>query len=177
MREPQRLLTRLNPIAVDWQNSVRVTGDVLRAEDVAAGLAGLKQGPYLLTLYLWSGDTTVEHELYLLIFNEVKELAEKRNWKCKNDEVRLLLLIKMALLELKKIKNCNPCKGTGVKTHDVCSNCNGIGKRRRTQAEYARACGVKISNWKKCWDQKYSEVLLIIIDWENIGVEHLVSRL
>lgn len=177
MQEPQRLLARLNPITVDWNNSIRVTGEVLRAEDVAACLSGLERGPYLLALHLWAGDESIKLELYSLLFAEVKELATKLSWRCKNDYERLFLLIKMAMYELKKANICKFCKGTGVKLHNTCDECQGVGKKRRTQTEYAHSCGVKVSNWKKCWDSKYCQVMLILTDWEESGINHLLAKL
>ncbi len=177
MQEPQRLLARLNAVSVDWQDSIRVTGDVLRAEDIAAGLAGLERGPYLLSLYMWTGDSSVALELYGLLLIEAKRLAIKHNWRCKNSSVRLLSLIKMAMYEQTKVNICNPCKGTGVKQNQMCSSCNGIGNKRPSQTEYAGYCGVKVANWKKCWDDKYSHVLMILIDWEEVGISHLLRKL
>lgn len=177
MQEPQRLLARLNPITVDWKHSIRVTGEILKAEDVAACLAGLDRGPYLLALYLWSGDESVTLELYSLLFVEAKNLAVKYNWRCKNEFERLFALIKMAMHELKKVNICNLCKGTGVKLHNTCDACYGDGKKRRTQTEYARICGVKVPNWKKCWDYKYNQILMILIDWEELAINHMLSKL
>lgn len=177
MQEPQRLLTRLNPITVDWKNQTRETGEVLRAEDIAACLAGLERGPYLLSLYLWSGDATVWLELYSLLFVEVKQLAIENNWRCKTDYQRLFSLIKMAMYEMRKGNICKSCEGSGIKLQDKCSSCGGIGKKRKTKTEYAKYCGVKVSNWVKCWDYKYSQVMLILIDWEEQSVSHLLAKL
>lgn len=177
MHEPQRLLTRLNPITIDWQNAIAVTGEVLRAEDIAACLSGLAQGPYLLALYLWSGDVSVLGSLYALLLDETKLIAQQQNWQCKDNDTRLLALIKMALHEMKKVNICKPCKGTGIQLNATCYQCNGIGRRKRKYSEYAKHCGVKVSNWKKCWDVKYYQVQLILQDWEYKSMEHLLARL
>lgn len=177
MYEPQRLLSRLNPIAVDWKSNIATTGDVLRAEDIAACLAGLEQGPYLLVLYLWAGDSSVITELHGLLLSEIQTLAYEQKWKCKDDSIRLLALIQMALGEMKKINLCKPCHGTGVAFNQFCNVCNGTGHRRRKYSEYAKHCGVKVANWKKCWDEKYYQVQLVLQGWESMGVKHLLGRL
>lgn len=157
--------------------SSAITGEVLRAEDIAAGLAGLAQGPYLLVLYLWTGDTSVTTELYGLLLKETRMLANERSWKCKDNDIRLLALIKMALYEMKKTNLCKSCKGTGVQLNETCLVCNGAGHKRRKYSDYAKHCGVKIANWRKCWDDKYYQVQLILQDWEERGISHLLSKL
>lgn len=177
MREPQRLLSRLNAITVDWNNVGCVTGDVLRSEDIAACLAGLPRGPYLLLLYLWSGDKLAYDELLQHIFYEAQDIAEQHNWRCKSEPQRLFAMIKMALQELMVIKNCRACKGSGLKLTEPCKQCYGTGKRRISNAEYASRCGVKASNWVKCWEYKYKLIFSHITEWESIGMEHLLSKL
>lgn len=177
MQEPKRLLARLNPITVDWQNAIRVTGDVLRAEDIAAALSGMEKGPYRLCLYLWGGDASVQANLYELLLAEVKYLAGRENWKHKNDEMRLLTLVKMAMYEVTNANKCNSCKGTGFQNGNKCFDCNGKGKKRNTQSGYAKYCGVKVSNWKKCWEHKFYKVQILISEWEEIGILHLLNKL
>lgn len=177
MLEPQRLLSRLNPITVDWKNSIATTGEVLRAEDIAAALSGLEQGPYLLVRYVWSGDTSVITELYALILRQIQILANNQNWQCKKDAIRLLSLAKMALHEMQKANLCKPCHGSGVHLNEPCLTCSGTGTRRLKYTEYARYCGVKSSNWKKCWEHKYYQVQLILQEWEQKGMQHLLEKL
>jgi len=177
MHEPQRLLARFNPITVDWQNCIPVTGAVLRAEDIAAGLAGLARGPYLLMRYLWCQDKTDIAELHALLLNEVLQIAKNHNWACKGNMQRLTALMKMALYEFERENHCKPCKGTGVKTHQTCAQCNGKGKKRRSQAEYARLCGVKANNWQQKWAYKYHEIYLLVSEWNEIGMDHLLTKL
>lgn len=177
MIEPQRLLSRMNPVAVDWQNSIRVTGDVLRAEHVAACLAGLERGPYLLLRHLWCQDESNQRELYGILLVEIIHIADKHHWTCRNDFRQLARLIKMALSELKNAHICKPCQGTGVKANEKCLRCHGHGKKRLSQAECARVCGVKPANWKRSWAHKYQEVYLWISDWNERGINHLLSRL
>lgn len=177
MHEPQRLLARLNTISVDWQNSARMTGDILRAEDIAACMSGLESGPYLLLRYLWCQDGTVENELRAIIQQEVYVLANHNSWGCKNNINRLNALSKMALYEFQKVNLCKPCKGTGVKLNQVCARCNGSGKKKMTQAERAKVCGIKPSNWVRSWEQKYEEIYLLLVDWNEKGISHILSRL
>lgn len=177
MLEPQRLLSRLNPITVDWKSNIATTGEVLRAEDIAAALSGLAQGPYLLLRYLWSGDATVTTELYALILRETQMLAQTQNWKSKNDTVRLFSMVKMALHEMQKANLCKQCHGSGVHLNEPCLCCSGTGTRKLKYTEYARHCGVKASNWKKCWEHKYYQVQLILTEWEQIGMQHFLEKL
>jgi hypothetical protein len=177
MLEPQRLLTKLNAITVDWENYIRVTGPVLGAEGIAMGLAGLERLPYLLVRYLWSLDESVIGELYALLLSDILQLADRGNWHCKNDFQKLIRLIKMALHEMQHVNICNPCKGTGVVKHQTCLKCHGAGIKKRSQAEYAQYCGVSDSNWKRSWACKYQEVFLQILEWNEKAIKHLLSRI
>ncbi|MGE4348856.1 MAG: hypothetical protein AB7D28_03750 [Candidatus Berkiella sp.] len=177
MFEPQRLLSRLNPISVDWKNNIAITGEVLRAEDIAAALSGLEKGPYLLIRYLWAGDQSVITELYALILRETKILADNQNWQCKKNTTRLFSLVKMAFYEMQNTSLCKPCHGSGAHLNETCLSCNGVGTKRRKYSEYARCCGVKAANWKKCWEHKYYQVQLILQEWEKIGIDHLLEKL
>jgi hypothetical protein len=177
MMEPQRLLTRLNPITIDWQNTSRTTGSVLTSEEIAACLAGLARGPYLLIRYLWCQDHTVTVELFHLLLQESTRLAHKHNWGCKNNSQRLSALIKMALYEMEKVNLCKPCKGTGVKINVICATCNGSGTKKPSQAEYAQYCGVKRPNWLRHWAEKYQEIYLSIAEWNERGINHMLARL
>lgn len=177
MQEPQRLLSRLNPFSVDPQNHSPLTGEVLRPEDIVGSLSGLERGPYLLLRYLWCQDMTVFKELYGMLLNETIQLADKNNWPHKNNLNRLIGMINLALRELKTVNLCKPCKGSGVIVNQPCMNCYGSGKKRISQAEQARYCGVEPANWKKHWAYKYQEVFLQISDWNERGMAHLLSRL
>lgn len=175
--EAQRLLSRLNTISVNWEISERVTGDVLRAEDIAYSLAGLARGPYLLMRYLWCQDESVKQELYGLLLMETVHIADRNNWKCKNDFSRLMAFIKTAIHEIQFDNICKSCKGTGIKCIQKCMSCNGSGKKRRSQSELSHSCGIKPSNWKKQGEMKFNNVYTHLMQWNDIGVEHMLSRL
>ncbi|MFO1259074.1 MAG: hypothetical protein U1E78_11785 [Gammaproteobacteria bacterium] len=177
MREPERLLSRLNAVGVDWQNVSAATGDVLTSVDIAATLAGLAKGPYLLMRYLWCGDKTVGAELVELLLADAIQIAHKQQWGCKHNLPRLSALVKMAIHEMEKINLCKSCKGTGMKMLESCCHCDGVGKKQRTQAEYARYCGVDPSNWQRRWSKKYEKIYLHAVTWNDIGINHMLSRL
>lgn len=177
MIEPQRLLARMNTITVDWQNNIPVTGKVLTAQEISGSLAGLARGPYLLMRYLWCQDDSVAKELYGLLMVETINIAAENDWRCKNNFYRLAALMKMAVDELKENSSCKPCKGTGVMVNQPCVQCNGRGKKKRSQLEQARLCGVKPANWKNHWALKYQEIYLKISEWNDEGINHFLSRL
>lgn len=177
MQEPQRILARLNPISIDPRNLSRSTGEILQAEDIAACLAGLRRGPYLLLRYLWCDDKTVTKELYVLLLTEMIQLAQRDDWPCRNNLSRLFSLVKTALFDIEKNSLCKHCHGSGIKLNESCYYCNGSGKKKRTQSEYAKLCGVKPSNWKQYWAGRYHETLLIISEWNEEGMTHLLRRL
>jgi hypothetical protein len=177
MKEPQRLLARINPISVNLQSSTAITGMVLKAEDIAASLAGLERGPYLLIRYLWCQDHTVAKELNELLLKEIKHMALKKNWKYKNDTIKLSTFINVAIRELEHVNLCKSCNGTGVKTNKMCLPCYGTGKIKFSQSNCARVCGIKPSNWKLYWAGKYQDVCLLISEWNERGIDHLLSRL
>ncbi len=177
MQEPQRILARLNPISIDPCNLSRTTGGILQAEDVAAALAGLRRGPYLLLRYIWGDDKTVTKELHILLMTEIIQLSQEENWPCRNNLSRLHALVKTALFDLERSSLCKQCHGTGIKLNEPCYYCNGSGKRKRTQSEYARLCGVKPSNWKRYWAVRFHETYLLITEWNEEGMTHLLSRL
>ncbi len=177
MQEPQRILARLNPISLDPRNLSQTTGSILKTEDISAGLAGLKRGPYLLLRYLWCDDKTVTNELHTLLLSEIFQLAQKDDWPCRNNLIRLHALVKTALFDIEKSSLCKQCHGSGIKLNEPCYYCNATGKKKRTQSEYARQCGVKPSNWKQYWAVRYHETFLIIADWNEEGMTHLLSRL
>lgn len=177
MLEPQRLLARMNTIAINWQSTSPVTGEVVTAHDISGCLAGLKQGPYLLMRYLWCQDETVRNELYGLLLVEIIHLADKQHWGCKNNFIKLMMLIKAAINEVGKVNLCKPCKGTGLLKTEICMQCNGVGVKKRSQAQLAHSCGIKPSNWNHHWALRYNEVYLLIVDWNESGLKHLLSRL
>lgn len=177
MQEPQRLFARLNAVSVQWEDYIRVTGPILGAEAIAAGLAGLARLPYLLMRYLWCLDSTVTNELYRLVLGEIVIVARNENWPCRNNPTQLMRLIKTALHELKHVKHCKVCSGTGVKKMAICAKCQGVGRRKWMQAEYARHCCVDPENWKRSWEGKYQEILLRLTEWNEQGIRHLLSRL
>lgn len=177
MHDPERLLSRLNAVGVDWQNVSAATGDVLTSVDIAATLAGLADGPYFLVRYLWCGDKTVAPELFDLLLGSAVQIARKHQWGCKNNLLKLSALVKMAIHEMEKVNLCKPCKGTGMKAIEICRHCNGNGSKQRTQAEYARFCGLDPSNWERRWAKKYEQIYLHAVRWNEIGIYHMLSKL
>lgn len=173
MSEVRRFLPRLNTSIMKWETLSHVTAGGLTSSDIAGGLAGLARGPYLLVRYLWCGDHTVTTELYNLLVKEINRIAHKKNWSCKDDINRLKALVNMAMLDVEKINLCKPCGGTGIKTNQICTQCYGLGKKKRSQAHTARLCGIKPTNWKRSWEGKYQEVYLCILEWNTRGLNHL----
>lgn len=175
--EPQRLLARMNALTLNWGNSIPSTRDVLCAESIAAALAGLGQGPYCLMRYLWCHDDTVQQELYGLLLREVFQMAHNEAWGCKNNLSKLMLLIKTAIHDIGKVNLCKPCKGTGVFKNEICIQCNGVGHKKRSQADLAKSCGINPPNWRKHWAMRYHAVYLLVCDWNEKGLQHLVEKL
>ncbi|MFO1259108.1 MAG: hypothetical protein U1E78_11955 [Gammaproteobacteria bacterium] len=176
MEDSARLLSRLNPLAVDWNNVSAVTGEILTATDIAAALAGLARGPYLLMLYLWCHDHTVESELMHHLIEAAKEIAVRYGWQCKDDIKKLKALVILALDELKNVNLCKSCKGTGIKINQPCDKCTG-GVKRRPDSYFATHCQVSPSNWQKCCESKYQSIYLFISDWNDLALQYMRRRI
>jgi hypothetical protein len=177
MHDPERLLSRLNPVTIDWHNISAATGEMLTSVDISAAMAGLERGPYLLMLYLWSHDDSVAQELQGYLLNATQAYAKKYNWQCKDDLDKLLAFIDLAVDELKYVNICKPCNGTGIKINQHCNTCNGGGVKRKPYSYFAKRCGVKDSNWQKCWESKYQEIYMMISDWNQAGIKYMLKRI
>jgi hypothetical protein len=168
------ILSRLTARGVDFEHMVSVTGDKLGWEDVAAGLAGLKDGPYLLTRLLWCEDATVMQKLHAVFLAEVTQLALILKWRCTNKLVRLCDL---ALEELMQSGHCSTCNGTGVSKVKICSRCSGSGKNKMFDAERALYLGVPKQKWRSRWEQKLYAVEMILCEWMSDSLRLLEYRL
>lgn len=156
----------------------------LSANDIAAALAGVPRGPYLLARAKYCGDASVIRELYQIVIERTNRLAERQGWSMKRPD-RFANMATLALIEAEITPMmCKRCQGRGevIKRKpklmlDTCPSCAGSGKYERSDRARARHIDVHWQTWNNTWAERYLMVRVMLFRWEALVMKNMLRRI
>lgn len=152
--------------------------------DIAALLAGLARRPYLTAMLADVGDTTVHHELYMLVRESVISVAIDERWKLARPKICEQLAL-LAIFELVGARDpCGVCEGSGSvpieegsPTLVPCEVCLGTGRAPLTGRDRASLLEIHESNWNRTWAPRYEGVFVQLHYWLADARRHMARKL
>lgn len=176
-----KILAKLVAKSCDMEPSIPSTSkDGITQADVAASLASLREGQYLLMRMKWVDDKCRDQCNRLIDYAKKELRPYFQEWKTNGTEETMLIC--MALSEIVHPHKCPECEGKGIIYHkrgviEDCSHCNGRGLRSKTKKSLADQAGIPYTTWVRKWHRRYLYVFRMFLGWEDSAIYKIKKSL